>query len=65
MRQGGILAWLLCDQGGVVSGVVGLLGSVGLGGYRKEGGRRNNKSMAKMHSLCMTCLNDMQRCFTA
>ena len=65
MIKGVLLAWLLCGKGGVVSGVVGLLGSVGLGDYRKEGGRRNSKPMAKMQSLCMTYLNDMQRCFTA
>ena len=50
MIKGVLLAWLLCSKGGVVSGVVGLLGIVDLGGYRKEGGRRNNKSMAKCNS---------------
>jgi hypothetical protein len=31
---------------------------------REEGGR-NNKFTTKMQKICMTCLNDMQRCYTA
>ena len=37
-------------RGGVFGDVVGLLGSVGLGDYRKEGGEETNKSTAKQSS---------------
>ena len=35
------------------------------GAIEREGGGRNNKYMAKMQQQCMTCLNDIKRCFTA
>ena len=35
------------------------------GAIEREGGGRNSKYMAIRQQGCMTCLNDMQRCFTA
>ena len=49
-----LLAWLLCGKRGVFGDAVGLLGIVGLGDYRKEGGEETNKSTAKQ-TICMTC----------
>ena len=43
-----LLAWLLCDKGGVFDGeAVNHQGIVGLEDYRKEGGEETNKSTAK------------------
>ena len=38
MLKGGLLAWLLRQEGGVVGDVVDHRGSIGLGVYRKEEG---------------------------
>ena len=32
---------------------------------REKKGERNNKFTAKIQTICMACLNDMQRCSTA
>ena len=48
MRQGGLLAWLLCGKGGVFDGeAVDHQGIVsGLGVYRREEGEETNKYKA-------------------
>ena len=47
---------MLCGKRGVFGDVVGLLGSVGLRGYRKEGGEETNKFTAKQSNT----MYDMQ-----
>ena len=50
-----MLAWLLCGKGGIVSSVVGLLGSVGLGVYRREEGEETvnikHTDVTQMHDM--------------
>ena len=60
-----MLAWLLCRERLVFRGVADHRDSTGLGGYRKEGGERNNKYKQQMQSLCMKSLNDMPMCYIA
>ena len=40
---------------GVFSGVIGLLGSVGLKGYRKERGEKKQLNTRQKQLICMTC----------
>ena len=54
MLKGGLLAWLLKQEGGVVGDVVDHNGSISLGVYRREKGGRSSKYRANYASQGIT-----------
>ena len=54
MLKGGLLAWLLRQEGGVVGEAVDHSGIISLGVYRREEGGRNSKYRANNASQGIT-----------